>query len=349
MNTSLSKPISFVLNEEIVRTQQGYTESFKRCREILSEIENITKKRVLAYSSNFKSSYGVMDKDATVIEDLLRTKSDKKDLLLILSSPGGQAVAAEKIQLVCQEYSKAKKGKFLALVPKSAKSAATIIALGSDKILLSSTAELGPIDPQIIISNNFETGSETEKDLVGNKETVKIKKVFQNSINVIPAFRIIKAVDDLTDKSKKWWHFNSDSNKIFLSQYNYDLYLMAQNELKLSRDIIDKIIKRKNIKDPGLFKIFSDPEVTLSHNRPISLSDLNDSELHKSGFIEGYLEYFENDGVIKENLEKLDQLIWEYYLRTNTHLEDEGNFVQKTIETTTHRVQLGHNDSNVLS
>ena len=124
---------------------------------------------------------------------------------------------------------------------------------------------------------------------------------------------------------------------------------MAQNELKLSRDIIDKIIKRKNIKDPGLFKIFSDPEVTLSHNRPISLSDLNDSELHKSGFIEGYLEYFENDGVIKENLEKLDQLIWEYYLRTNTHLEDEGNFVQKTIETTTHRVQLGHNDSNVLS
>ncbi|MEK6881398.1 MAG: hypothetical protein AABY22_17375, partial [Nanoarchaeota archaeon] len=72
-----------------------------------------------------------MDRDAAVIEDLLRTKSDKNDLLLMLSSPGGSAVAAEKIQLVCQEYSKSKKGSFIALVPKSAKSAATIIALGA--------------------------------------------------------------------------------------------------------------------------------------------------------------------------------------------------------------------------
>ena len=166
---------------------------------------------------------------------------------------------------------------------------------------------------------------------------------------MIPAFRIIKAVDSLTDKSKKWWFFNGESNKVFLSQYNYDLYMMAQNELRLSKDIIDKVIQRKGIGDIASFKIFSDPEVTLSHNRPISLVDLKSNELYKSGFIQEYLEYFEKDGVSKENLEKLDQLMWEYYLRTNTHLEDDGNFVQKTIETSAHRVQLGLNDSNSLS
>lgn len=350
MNTELAQPIDFVLDAEI-KTANSYTASFVRCRAILAEIETITNSRILAYSSNFKSSYGVTDKDALVIEDLLRANNTKQDLLFILNSPGGSAVAAEKIQLVCQEYAKSKQGTFITLVPKSAKSAATIVALGSDKILLCSTAELGPIDPQIVFTSPVEVGMETEKDTTGTIEKTKQKKLFQNTTNVIPAYRIIKAVEGLILASR-WWFFNGSSSKSFLGQYNYDLYLNAKNESQLSIDIMDKILKRKKITDgkkKDAFKIFSEPEKTLSHNRPISLSDLEDSELHTSGFITSHSSHFLEKGVTEQNLKKLDQLIWEYYVRTNTHLEDGGNFVDKTIETCTHRVQLASDGNRIVS
>ena len=105
-----------------------------------------------------------------------------------------------------------------------------------------------------------------------------------------------------------------------------------------------KILKKKGVGDIGPFSIFLNPEVTLSHNRPISLYDLSDSKL--SNFIQDYSTYFREKGLNTASLEKLDLLIWEYYLRTNTHLEDVGNFVQKTIETSSHRVQLGNDSIN---
>ena len=37
------------------------------------------------------------------------------------------------------------------MVPRMAKSAATMICLGANEIIMSSTSELGPIDPQILI------------------------------------------------------------------------------------------------------------------------------------------------------------------------------------------------------
>ena len=59
---------------------------------------------------------------------------------------GGLALAAEKIVKVCRTYSG---DDFEVLVPKAAKSAATMIAMGARRILMEPTAELGPIDPQV--------------------------------------------------------------------------------------------------------------------------------------------------------------------------------------------------------
>ncbi|MCC7290818.1 MAG: hypothetical protein IT449_02010 [Phycisphaerales bacterium] len=65
---------------------------------------------------------------------------------LMLNSPGGSPVAAEKIVLTCRAYAES----FRVIVPQSAMSAATMIAMGADSILMTETAELGPIDPQMI-------------------------------------------------------------------------------------------------------------------------------------------------------------------------------------------------------
>lgn len=354
MYPNQNKPSHFTLVDELQQTH-NYNQSFSRCRNILKEIEGITQSRVLVYFSVFKPSIGIIDSDATIIEDLLRCKNQYKPLLLIINSPGGQAIAAEKILLVCEAYAKTIKTNFYTLIPKSAKSAATIIALGADKILMSKTAELGAIDPQIIVSSPLEKGRQVEEETTENRKVIKEQKIFENITNVIPAFRILKAVENLLQESKRLWNFNRDAYNQFLSQYGYDIYSMAKNELKLSEDILHKIIERKKERAEinkdfiDACRIFFDPELTLSHNRPITLADLKNSPLYKSEFIQDYIEFYTNQKLPADSIQKLDSLIWEYYVRTNAHLEDDGNPVSKTIEISTYRFHLTASGQHFLT
>lgn len=66
------------------------------------------------------------------------------DLLLIINSPGGSIESAYLISKCFKEYAR----KFVVCVPRKAKSAATLLALGADEIHMGMMSELGPIDPQ---------------------------------------------------------------------------------------------------------------------------------------------------------------------------------------------------------
>jgi hypothetical protein len=81
------------------------------------------------------------DKDAfaEVVEDL-----DGDSVAVVLQSPGGFAETAEAIvQLLRGTF-----GRVEFVVPLYAKSAATMLALSGDRLLLDENSELGPIDPQ---------------------------------------------------------------------------------------------------------------------------------------------------------------------------------------------------------
>jgi hypothetical protein len=66
-------------------------------------------------------------------------------VLLIIASAGGEIAPAYLISKFCKEFS----GRFEVCVPRAAKSAATLIALGADQIHMGHISELGPIDPQL--------------------------------------------------------------------------------------------------------------------------------------------------------------------------------------------------------
>lgn len=67
-----------------------------------------------------------------------------KPILLIINNRGGRVEPAYLISKTCKENSP----KFVAVVPRRAKSAATLITLGANEIHMGSMSELGPIDPQ---------------------------------------------------------------------------------------------------------------------------------------------------------------------------------------------------------
>ena len=70
-----------------------------------------------------------------------------KPILLILLSGGGEPGSAYLIGKLCREFSN--NNKLVIVVPRHAKSAATLLACAADEIHMGSLSELGPIDPQI--------------------------------------------------------------------------------------------------------------------------------------------------------------------------------------------------------
>lgn len=87
--------------------------------------------------------------DCDSLQNVLHQTDMKHGLVLLINSPGGDILAAERIVNICRSYSGT--GDYWALVPGRAKSAATIVCLGASKIIMSPSSELGPVDPQILL------------------------------------------------------------------------------------------------------------------------------------------------------------------------------------------------------
>lgn len=94
----------------------------------------------------------LIDRDDTVFfVDLLHNINPGADIDLLLHVAGGDIDAAEKLISIIRTRVGA--GALRVIVPDFAKSAGTLMALGSDRILMSDTSELGPIDPQITLND----------------------------------------------------------------------------------------------------------------------------------------------------------------------------------------------------
>lgn len=83
---------------------------------------------------------------ASSIYQHLASMPKKRDILLILKSPGGEVEPAYLISKMCNRL---KLSQFIIGIPAEAKSAATLLSLGADELHMGAMSELGPIDPQI--------------------------------------------------------------------------------------------------------------------------------------------------------------------------------------------------------
>jgi hypothetical protein len=106
-------------------------------------------RKLVIYIAFFPHPGGIItNEDSETIENVLRScdMSGFEGLDLMLHSPGGLPQAAGDIIRVCRTYAPS----FRVIVPNMAMSAATVLAMGSDKIVMSDTSKLGPIDPQMV-------------------------------------------------------------------------------------------------------------------------------------------------------------------------------------------------------
>ena len=108
--------------------------------ELFKQIEGHIRRPLVAFFTSFRHPVDIDDGDADRLQDVLQRMDLSSGLALMLSSPGGNGIASERIINICRSYSGT--GEYWVIVPGKAKSAATIICLGASKILMAPTSEV---------------------------------------------------------------------------------------------------------------------------------------------------------------------------------------------------------------
>jgi ClpP class serine protease len=114
--------------------------------ESIKKIEKLTHRPLIIYAANtrrggFNVPNTIDDSDITGFSDLIEG-INAKEIDILLHSPGGSAEATERIvNLIRSNFSEVR-----FFVPNSAYSAATMLALCGDEILMDERSTLGPIE-----------------------------------------------------------------------------------------------------------------------------------------------------------------------------------------------------------
>lgn len=119
---------------------------------MIQQIEEVTGRRLLVYISNLNHPQSsITREDIAPFSELVGSLEKDGEVDLMIQSPGGDPNAAETII----NSLSAKTKHLRIIVPQAAKSAATMMCLAADEVMMSDTSELGPIDPQIPISTAY--------------------------------------------------------------------------------------------------------------------------------------------------------------------------------------------------
>lgn len=214
------------------------------------EIEKHRGCPLLVYATKFLDSQpeGIPNfidlSDVDGFTDLINsiTENDKIDVLL--HSPGGRPDATERIVGILRN--KFKEVNFL--IPHSAYSAATMLALSGDNVILHSSATLGPIDPQIngIPARSIKRGFEKAKESIASEGPKSL-----------PAYIPL------------------------IEKYSLDLLELCDDSEKLAKELVSDWLKKYMFKGEAkknnikkAVDYFSNYDLHLLHARPISLEKL---------------------------------------------------------------------------
>lgn len=236
-----------LLTDETLKTPQ---ELFTRRVHLIQEIEKKTERPLIIYASDFlklrhvPSPNGIDDSDILGFSDLIKNL-EGENLDVLIHSPGGLAESAERIVNLLR----AKFKEIRYFIPHSAYSAATLITLSGDKILMDARSALGPIDPQIL--DTF-TGKYVPSQAVLEGFKKARKTMEKEGYKAMPVYLPL------------------------LSKYDFTIFEICENAIKLSKQLAlewliryMKLDKKKAAKIANYF--LSTQKTHFPHRRGINI------------------------------------------------------------------------------
>ncbi len=229
-------------------------------KEKIKNIKEITKRDLIVYiadiKKNIQSPFGITNaihwEDKTCFADVIEGLGEDVDIFI--HSSGGSAEATESIVGLLRDNFK----NVRFIVPNIAKSAATMMVLSGDEILMDDRSELGPIDPQILINGLFVPA----QTIIDGFEEAK-KNIIEKGPDVLPVYLPL------------------------LGKYDLHILQICENAINLSKKLVmtwlenymfqnDKDAKDKSSK---IAEHLADHREYLSHGRPVRIDDVKKLDL----------------------------------------------------------------------
>lgn len=257
------------------------------CRACYAEIEALRGCPLLVYATKFLDGVGpgvpnqIDLPDVDGFTDLINSVDEScSSVDVLLHSPGGRPDATERIVGILRN--RFQKVNFL--IPHSAYSAATMLALSGNSVVLHPSATLGPIDPQVSVpTKEGVTRFVPAKSILNG--FAKAKKIIKDEgPGTLPAYMPL------------------------IEKYSLDLFELCEDSEKLSKELVSSWLKKymfvgernngRKIKKAASY--FSDYNTHKIHSRPLSPEKLSGFGLK--------IEVAENP---------LRDLLWEAYILLN--------------------------------
>ena len=216
----------------------------------VQEITAITRRDLLIYVADLKKNHpsGAINwDDKTCFADLI-DGLDKNGVDVIIHSAGGSAEATESlVGMLRENFSSIR-----FIVPNMAKSAATMLVLSGDEILMDDKSELGPIDPQIQINGTFVP---VQTVIDGFEEAKRV--IMEGGADLLPAYLPL------------------------LNKYDLHILQICENAKKLSEELVKDWLQsymfrgeqNASTKAEAIAKDLADHKKYLSHGRPVRIMD----------------------------------------------------------------------------
>lgn len=212
------------------------------------EIATLRGRPLVVYASNFLSPLGqiIGINNSILLDDIdgftdvvSNIPSQETEIDVLIHSPGGRPDATERIVSLLRNRFK----KIHFLIPHSAYSAATMLALAGDSIVLHSSATLGPIDPQL---------------------------------NGIPARSIIRGFENVKEAIKKEGPEALPAYIPLIEKYTLDQLEQCGDAASLSRELVETWLHQYMFNGKGnpelishAVNYFSDYDEHKIHSRPL--------------------------------------------------------------------------------
>lgn len=134
---------------------------YKERKKLLEEIERIRKRPLITYVTSIRPNMSAQmagDAISPIIEQIEAIPDDKDEVdFLIISNGGDPIVSLRTISLLRERFKKV-----AVLLPYVAYSAATVLSLGADEIVMHPYSNLGPVDPQLTVSHSNAQGQQEQ-------------------------------------------------------------------------------------------------------------------------------------------------------------------------------------------
>jgi hypothetical protein len=214
--------------------------------------------RVISYIFRFGHPRASMaSNDIASLADVLKSVSGAEQVNIVLHSPGGDGTIVEKMVDMCRSHLSGNNKKLRVIVPNIAKSAATVLALGADSILMGYCSELGPIDPQVPISVSGVTQWVSALAFVEARDELMLQ-IAEATKKKIPLAGLLQQLAGLnipfTVEMENWINFSEKTAETLLDKYMLQsTFQKPAARRKKAREIATKLLSKQLFPVHGQF------------------------------------------------------------------------------------------------